>query len=246
VNVPPGDTRYLIVNADDFGYTEGINRGILEAHDKGVVTSASLMVERPAATEAAAEARERRRFGVGLHVEVSRWRTSRLPRRGSARSADAVERWAADDLRRQLDRFRLLVGREPSHLDSHQHRHLTELVRPAFEDVAAELSIPLRRVDRRVRFCGDFYGHDGRGRPEPDAISVDALVRLIENLDGRVTELCCHPGYVDGLDDWYRTERQEEVRALCDPRVRHAIERMGLRLCSFAEVEFQLAGQSAL
>jgi predicted glycoside hydrolase/deacetylase ChbG (UPF0249 family) len=238
--------RYLIVNADDFGYTEGINRGILDAHDKGIVTSASLMVERPAAAEAVARSHERPRLGVGLHVEVGRWRTSRFPRRGSARSADAVRRLAREDLRRQLDRFRLLVGREPSHLDSHQHRHLAELVRPAFEEVAAELGIPLRRLDRRVRFCGDFYGHDGRGHPEREAISVDALIRLIKNIEGHVTELCCHPGYVDGLDDWYRTEREQEVRALCDPRVRRAVEREGVRLCSFAEVELQLAGRSAL
>jgi predicted glycoside hydrolase/deacetylase ChbG (UPF0249 family) len=238
--------RYVIVNADDFGYAEGINRGILEAHDKGIVTSASLMVERPAAAEAVARAHERPRLGVGLHVEVRRWRTSRFPRRGSARSPDAVKRRATEDVRRQLDRFRLLVGREPSHLDSHQHRHLAELVRPAFEEVAAELGIPLRRLDRRVRFCGDFYGHDARGRPEPDAISVDALIRLIENVEGRVTELCCHPGYAGGLGDWYGAEREQEVRALCDPRVRRAVEREGLRLCSFAEVELELTGRSAL
>ena len=70
--------RYLIVNADDFGYTEGVNRGILDAHDEGIVTSASLMVERPAAAEAAAHARERPGFGVGLHVELRSWRASRF------------------------------------------------------------------------------------------------------------------------------------------------------------------------
>jgi predicted glycoside hydrolase/deacetylase ChbG (UPF0249 family) len=237
--------RYLIANADDFGFSESVNRGILHAHDEGIVTSASLMVERPAAVEAADLARERPRLGLGLHVEVGRWRISWLPRRGSARSAAVVERRAAEDLRRQLERFRLLVGREPSHLDSHQHRHLAELVRPAFEDVAAELDIPLRRVDPRVRFCGEFYGHDGRGRPEPEAITVDALIQLIENVDADVTELCCHPGYVDDLDDWYRTEREQEVRALCDPRVRRAIERQGLRLCSYTEVELPRQTPSA-
>jgi predicted glycoside hydrolase/deacetylase ChbG (UPF0249 family) len=122
---------------------------------------------------------------------------------------------------------------------------LAELVRPAFEEVAGELGIPLRRVDPRVRFCGEFYGHDGRGRPEPEAITVDALIHLIEKIDGDVTELCCHAGYVDGLDDWYRTEREQEVRALCDPRVRRAIERQGLRLCSYAEVELPRQTPSA-
>jgi predicted glycoside hydrolase/deacetylase ChbG (UPF0249 family) len=237
--------RYLIVNADDFGYSDSVNRGIIDAHDKGIVTSASLMVERPAALEAADRARERPRLGLGLHVEVGRWRASWLPKRGSARSAAIVARRAAEDLRRQLDRFRLLVGRDPSHLDSHQHRHLAELVRPSFEEVAAELGIPLRRVDRRVRFCGDFYGHDSRGRPEHDAITADALIRLIESVEDGVTELCCHPGYADGLHDWYRTERAQEVQALCDPRVRHAVEREDVCLCSFTEVPVQLVARSA-
>ena len=118
-------------------------------------------------------------------------------------------------------------------------------MRPTFEEVAGELGIPLRRVDRRVRFCGEFYGHDGRGRPEPEAITVDALIRLIENIDAHATELCCHPGYADGLRDWYRMEREQEVQALCDPRVRHAVEREGLRLCTFTEVAVQLAARSA-
>ena len=119
-------------------------------------------------------------------------------------------------------------------------------MRPTFEEVAGELGIPLRRVDRRVRFCGDFYGHDGRGGPGPESITVDALIRLIENIEAGATELCCHPGYADDLDDWYRIEREQEVRALCDPRVRSAIERQGLRLCSYGDVELQLVGRSAL
>jgi predicted glycoside hydrolase/deacetylase ChbG (UPF0249 family) len=237
--------RYLIVNADDFGYSRSVNRGIIEAHEDGIVTSASLMVERPAGVDAAERARDRPRLGLGLHVEVGHWRTARLPRRGARWSAAAVRRRAAEDVRRQLDRFRLLVGRDPSHLDSHQHRHLAELVRPTFEEVAGRLEIPLRRVDSLVRFCGEFYGHDGRGRPDPEAITVDALIRLIEKLENGVTELGCHPGYVDDLEDWYRNERQEEIRALCDPRVRRVIEREGIRLCSFAEAELNLVVRSA-
>jgi predicted glycoside hydrolase/deacetylase ChbG (UPF0249 family) len=49
--------RYLIVNADDFGQSHGVNRGVIEAFENGIVTSASLMVRWPAAVEAAAYAR---------------------------------------------------------------------------------------------------------------------------------------------------------------------------------------------
>src|SRR5229473_4216632 len=67
------EKRYLIFNADDFGLSPGVNRGIIEAHEHGIVTSASLMVRWPAAAEAAAYGRERPNFGVGLHVDLSEW-----------------------------------------------------------------------------------------------------------------------------------------------------------------------------
>src|SRR3712207_7572277 len=65
--------RYLIVNADDFGRSFGVNRGIIEAHENGIVTSASLMVRWPAAAAAAAYAKERPGLGLGLHLDLGEW-----------------------------------------------------------------------------------------------------------------------------------------------------------------------------
>ena len=59
---------YLVVNADDLGYSRGINRGVFEAHERGIVTSASLMVRRPAAEEAATESRSHPELGVAAGV----------------------------------------------------------------------------------------------------------------------------------------------------------------------------------
>jgi chitin disaccharide deacetylase len=239
--------KFVVVNADDFGISRGVNRGIVEAHEGGIVTSVSLMVDRPAAAEAADYARGRPELGIGLHVELDRWRVAKLPRRGASFSAEPVKRHASEALQRQLERFGSLVGRSPSHLDSHQHRHTQPLVRPVFEHVAHELGVPLRRVDPRVRFCGDFYGHDARGRPEPEAITPEALVQVLERIEEGVTELCCHPGYADRLDEWYEAEREQEVRTLCDARVREAVRRLGLSLRTFSDLSAELerlAGQS--
>jgi predicted glycoside hydrolase/deacetylase ChbG (UPF0249 family) len=151
----------------------------------------------------------------------------------------------ASEVHRQLDRFRSLVGRDPTHVDSHRHRHRHEPARPIVVDMAAELGIPVRDFDATVRHCGDFYGQTyGRiysTRPNPEAISADGLVRLLEQLSPGVTELCCHPGYADDLlasfrKEPYRGERAQEVRSLCDSRVRAGVERLGIRLCSFSDV----------
>jgi chitin disaccharide deacetylase len=219
-------TRTLvIVNADDFGCAAGVNRGIAEAHQHGIVTSASLMVNRPAAQKAAAYALNHPEFDVGLHVELRRWRAP----------ARLVQSLAARALETQLDRFRRLLGRDPTHLDSHLNVHRAEPLRPLFASLAAELGVPLRHFSHGVRFCGEFYGHDGRGRPDESAIQVEALVELLGSLGPGVTELGTHPGYTDGLGEWYRTERVQEVRALCDPRVREAIEQLGIELTTFRD-----------
>ena len=59
--------RRLIVNADDFGLSEGVDHGIVDAFSNGIVTSTSLMVRRPAARHAAELARLHTRLSVGLH-----------------------------------------------------------------------------------------------------------------------------------------------------------------------------------
>ena len=67
------DERYLIVNADDFGQSHGINQGIIEAHERGIVTSASLMTRWLGAGEAALYAREHPQLSVGLHLDLGEW-----------------------------------------------------------------------------------------------------------------------------------------------------------------------------
>ena len=56
-----------------FGLSEGVNRGIIRAHEQGIVTSASLMVRYPAAAEAARYALQHPRLSVGLHLDMAEW-----------------------------------------------------------------------------------------------------------------------------------------------------------------------------
>ena len=231
--------RLLIVNADDFGYSRGVNRGIVEAHEHGIVTSTSLMVNRAAAADAVEHAREHPELAVGLHVELRR-----LQRRWSALwSSKRLQRLIERDIAGQLDRFRALMGGDPTHLDSHHHRHRDPLLRPIFESVARLLGVPLRHLDPGIRFCGEFYGHDGEGRPDPASITPAALVAVLEALPSGVTELGCHPGYAEGLYQWYRDERVQEVQTLCDPTVRAAIDRLGVELVSFRDVAERSAAE---
>jgi chitin disaccharide deacetylase len=232
----PSRVRTLVVNADDFGATAGINRGVQQAHESGIVTSASLMVQGSASSSAAGYARARPELSVGLHADLQSCRRRRLPSpllRSERRLRSAVTR----ELSEQLEEFQRLVGGDPTHLDSHHHRHRLAGVQPAFVELASELDVPLRHFAANIRFCGDFYGQDGKGRPQPGAIKPTALVTLLEHLPEGITELGTHPGYPDGLTSWYREERRQEVESLCDPAVMDAIARVGIELISFREVK---------
>lgn len=229
--------RALVVNADDFGQSPGVNRGVIEAHERGIVTSASLMVRWPAAREAAAYAREHPELSLGLHVDLGEWRHGGdgwvpVYEVVDAEDADAV----AAEVARQIEAFRVLTGRDPTHLDSHQHVHRDEPARSIIHRAAADLGVPLRGLSDRVTYRGDFYGQTGRGEPHHEAISMDALTGVIRSLPQGTTELGCHPGDGADLDSMYRAERAEEVRVLCDPAVRAVIEDEGIELRSFADV----------
>jgi len=226
--------RYLIVNADDFGRSPGVNRGVVRAHERGVVTSASLMVRWPAAAEAAAYARAHPGLSLGLHVDLGEWALC------GAEWHPVYEVVPLDDpgavtaeVERQLGAFRSLVGRDPTHLDSHQHVHRTEPVCSALAAAARRLAVPLRQVTPGVRHCGSFYGQTAEGQPFPEGISRERLLRILSELPPGVTELGCHPGEGGNLDSAYRDERAREVATLCDPGVRAALDALGIELKSF-------------
>lgn len=229
--------RYLIVNADDFGQSLGVNRGIIEAHEHGIVTSASLMVCWPAAVEAAAYSREHPELSLGLHLDLGEWAYREgtwVPLYEVVPVDEMIA--VADEVARQLDVFRRLLHRDPTHIDSHQHVHCREPVRSVVIRLARQLGVPLRQFSPEVRYCGDFYGQTVEGSPLHNVISVDGLIKILAALPLGVTELGCHPGEGNELDTMYCSERAEEVKVLCDPRIRAAIDVERIELCSFGEL----------
>ncbi len=162
---------------------------------------------------------------------------------------DELER----EWRAQLEAFRRAAGRSPDHLDGH---HFVFLWPPFFRlylEVAVELGAPVRAplsaevapeellsdldVDRRMlaekgvphpdHFICDFYDQ---------TVQMETLGRILEGLDEGVSELMCHPGYVDQElreIDTYTGPREEELRLLCAPQVQYRIEALGIQLVNY-------------
>lgn len=223
--------KKLIVNADDFGYGRGVNRGIIEAFQKGIVTSATLLVNKPAAQEAAKLARENPGLGVGLHFEVFEEDRKILQEFKKAEVMMAIER-TKRELLDQVEKFRKLVGRIPTHIDSHYHIHKLPRVLPIVLEVAQRYKLPIRGVGR-VKFIMDFYG-----KPKIKNIRVDFLEMVLKNLSTGVFELMCHPGYVTAdLKSSYNQHREIELATLTDPRIKNVIEKEGIQLINYKDFQ---------
>src|SRR5262245_16972378 len=246
--------KLLIVNADDFGRTPGVNAGIVEAHRRGIVTSATLMVNQPAAAEAADLARQNPRLGVGLHVALTGGGAPTLPKAQVRSLVDprgalwptpegleaAHQHEVLLEVRAQVKRFRELVGRLPTHLDSHHHSHRLPAVLEALVTLAWETGLPVRSVssDMRLRFLREgmatpdrfidsFYGEDA---------TLETLLQALAELQPGTTELMCHPARVDEAlrsGSSYAERRAHELAILTHTEVRQNIQATGVRLASF-------------
>jgi len=216
--------KYLLVNADDLGLSPGVNRGIIEAHERGIVTSTSLMVDEPASEEGARLALERSELSVGLHLKI----TDEFARPAIDVRAPAA---LSGELERQIERFELLTGREPAHLDSHHNVHLVPELAPGFASLAESRGLMLRGSP--IRYVPNFYGQ-WDGETHLEQIGAGTLIAIIEReLGDGVTELGCHPGYVDRvLESTYSAERETELRTLCLALLRTRLEELGVKLVS--------------
>jgi predicted glycoside hydrolase/deacetylase ChbG (UPF0249 family) len=248
--------KALIVNADDLGRMAGINRGIFEAHRKGIVTSASLMVNHPAARDVPRLSEESPQLGIGLHVAltggpsalpVERIRSLTagrplLPSKPEGLAgADPAEVLA--ETRAQLRRFREILGREPTHLDLHHHTHTIPAVVDALVTLSWETGLPVRAASPAMRerlrregihtpdrFADGFYG---------DGATEERLVGILEDVPLGVTELMCHPAVVDDelrSTSSYSEERGRELRILTSPLVRQTLQALGIRLIHYGQL----------
>jgi predicted glycoside hydrolase/deacetylase ChbG (UPF0249 family) len=245
--------RIVIVNADDLGRTTGINSGIFEAHQGGLVTSATLMVAYEAAEDAAAQLAENPDLGVGLHVALTGGPPV-LPAERLPSLTDADGRLPAKpehlgqpdpgevmaEANAQFDRFLELTGRPPTHLDSHHHSHRIPVVYDAVVALAREHGLPVRKaspeVAARLRGAGlvttdyfveSFFGEDAR---------LEVLLEILGKLEPGTTEIMCHPAHVgDELraSSSYADARERELAVLTHPDAVSAVHDLGLRLANF-------------
>jgi len=278
----PTHQPLLIVNADDYGLTPGVSRAIIDAHERGIVTSTSLLALAPGFDKSVAWLDDVPALGCGAHLAVvgedppllsAREIPTLVDRTGRLRLSwrqflplAAAGRIDRDDLRRefsaQLDRI-LEVRPGLDHVDTHQNLHLWPLVRDVVLElgdrhgisairvtrsrertvvgrVVAQLAVRLERESDRRGWC---YPKATIGLDEAGHLDLGAMVGALSRMRASgvpSAELATHPGEPDDADraryDW-GYQWSDELAALQSATIRTAVEEMGFRLGTFADLD---------
>jgi len=235
----------LIVNADDFGRSSAVNAGIIEGHEKGIITSTSLMTKRDAFDEAVTLARSHPKLGIGLHLDLDEFfkvehGTGRLLEyQDPTMPMSAI----ANETESQIVKIKK-TGIPMTHLDGHHHSHLRPELFATVAALAAKHGIPV------IRWFGGFYeglypGADFSWIPdlldrfklkypktffagwEPVESSLPGYSYLNWSVPFETAELMVHPGKGE---PW----RERELELCTSPKVRQEIEKRGIELCNFS------------
>ena len=271
----------LIVSADDYGLTERVSEGILDAHEHGVVTSASVIAVAPAFESTVKRLHDVPSLGVGANFTVvgedppllsAREIPSLVDRSGNFYPTwrSFVPRAAAgridpDDLRReftaQLDAIRS-AGLTVDHFDTHQNVHLWPTVSDVLLDLGdatdvhairvmrsnarGPVGITVRRLAKRLeaQLSERHWAWTGAatGLDEAGSIGLGEMVEAVGRLassGAASAELATHPGLPDDpARERYKWNYKwdAEFNALCSETVRIAINELGFRLGTFADL----------
>ncbi|WP_243525171.1 chitin disaccharide deacetylase [Bacillus pseudomycoides] len=227
----------LIVNADDFGLTEGTNYGIIEGHVNGIVNSTTMMMNMPGTEHAVHLAKEHKSLGIGVHLVLTAgkplltdvpslvnadglFHKQGVVREGNINPKEVEREWTA-----QIEKF-LSYELTPTHLDSHHHVHGLPILYDVLERLAKKYNVPIRRCEqeRAVRpfsdvFYSDFYS---------DGVQEDYFVKLKERVEeGKIVEVMAHPAYIDPelvKRSSYVMDRVKELRILTESILPEGVE----------------------
>ncbi|HEY2380545.1 MAG TPA: ChbG/HpnK family deacetylase [Terriglobia bacterium] len=259
-------SKQLIVTADDFGLTEGVNQAIVRAHREGIVTSASLMINGGAAESAVELARQNPTLDIGLHLNLT---NDPFSLAANHRGRD-LER----EIRSQIEAA-LGTGLNISHLDGHKHVHIIPAVLKLVVRLTGKYGIrALRTMNARTPRLTSLLRRNPASRkailkqyafaqgarflwrlssPKPivgpdhfygitETGFLDRAVfeTIIQDLSSGVHEVMAHPGYMDAglrkLPTRLLEQRQREFELLTSPGIRRLIQEAGVQLISYRDL----------
>lgn len=248
----------MILNADDFGLTEGVCAGIVRAIHAGGLTSTTAMACAPGSLERVGRWAPQIPGRIGAHLQLTGGKpllpAEQVPslvdengifpasRKGlrAPRQSEILAEWLA-----QIETLRR-IGIHPTHLDSHHHVHSLPEAFEVICEVAARCGVAARPAEpemaREFRARGVACVDRALTGWYQGELTVATLMELLveETRDlssAAIVEVMCHPGLVDD-DLWavskYVEYRETELATLCDVRLQQALATAGFEISSYS------------
>ncbi|MBY2072452.1 chitin disaccharide deacetylase [Clostridioides difficile] len=240
----------IIINADDFGYCEAVNYGIISAHNNGIVRSTSMMANMPGVEHGVGLLKENKTLNCGVHMTLSCGR----PLLSNLKTIvdkdgffirritdEIIEKMDCNEIYRelcaQIDRVKGL-GIDISHLDSHHHIHTLVSLKPVIEKIVTKYNLPIRggfeynlEYSKVVPLIDSFYKEN---------VSEEYFIKNIDEImKYDVVDIMSHPAF---LDDYilnstsYAIDRTKEHKILTSKKVKEFLEKNGLVISSYRDI----------
>lgn len=239
----------LIINADDFGMTQGVNIGIILAHQQGIVTSTTCMMNMSYAKQALTLAKEYPHLGVGVHLILTVGRPliegakSFTDETGAFKKIteypqgqphpdqqELYREWKA-----QIEKYISITGHKPTHLDSHHHVHLMPGLHEVAIQLATEYHIPMRQTDD-ISHIQPYVPCEIHFHKEQ--ANFDYFKKCLESHQGTL-EIMCHPALLDQRlyeMSSYHLPRIQELDLLSSQAVKDLIKNNHIQLINYKDI----------
>jgi len=242
--------KRMILNADDFGLTQGVTIGIIKCHEDEILTSTTCMMNMPYAEYALNLAKNYPDLGVGIHLVLTTGRPlisgsktlvdgdgnfkklSEYPKgESNVDLAELYTEWQA-----QIQKFISIAGKKPTHLDSHHAAHLFSHHYEVITHLSKVYDLPMRQnqqIANNYEFvpCDpSFYG---------DNLTNELLESIITNNEETI-EIMCHPAYVDNQllkTSSYALQRAKEMEIIRSQQFRKLIKDNQIELINYTHLQ---------
>ncbi|MDP4012407.1 MAG: ChbG/HpnK family deacetylase [Candidatus Nanoarchaeia archaeon] len=252
--------KKLIVNADDFGYSDSVNKGIIDTHVNGIVTSTTMLVGLQGFNSAVKLAKKHKKLDIGIHLNLTEGKLANslfdfLKKRFSRQEIE-------DELENQINTLED-TGLKLTHIDGHQHIHVFPKIFKIIVKLAKEHEIDYVRLPHeklalnRVMFSSIFNGQFAKkiilsslsinkrslltknglkttdhfyGILSGKNLTYTKMAKVLKNVPEGITELVCHPGN-ENYSDYL--DRVKERNILMHHNIKSLIKSLDIELTDF-------------
>jgi len=245
----------IIFNADDFGYSKGVNLGIIDAYENGVVRSATMMANMPSFNHGVLMWKSSTGLKIGVHLVLTTgvslggsYKTitnetghflnqKEISKRAYALAIDLSE--VERECTLQIEKI-LSTGIPITHLDGHHHIQNLPGIIDVFINLAKKYGVAVRAYDKTLSSV-DYSGIISpafNSTFHNDTATISQLDYILSSCT-ETTEIMCHPAYLDDFlysNSSYNINRIKELEILTSHNAKMLVEKYGHELSSFADI----------